>query len=348
MSPYEGVLATQWLGLETVLPCHYITLDGDPDVADYMRHHGEARARGEAIADALLLRAGDWIEFDAAGKVVRPAEAAEPDAGRDLRRAAALRWPRRAKPGAGAGRGAGRGARRRALRRRPLHLPGQEPLRDLSADRRPRDRRRGRGATARAPRVRPSGTRVVVEPVHRLRPLLSLPDRQAELLRQPDRSSACIATAASPITSIAPAANLTPVPDRRSRDFEASLRRAGRDRRAGLPARRGRRRRTRCWCSAPARSGSPSSRWRGRAAPASTPPTSLGGAARHRGRARRHAARRRRRARSSAVLRTDRRRGHAGGDGGHRRGAGDGADVRPRRRRRARRHPRPGARRAWA
>ena len=24
MSPYEGALAAQWLGLETVLPCHYI------------------------------------------------------------------------------------------------------------------------------------------------------------------------------------------------------------------------------------------------------------------------------------------------------------------------------------
>ena len=76
MSPYEGVLAAQWLGLETVLPCHYITLDGDQDVAEYMTHHRAAQARGEAIADPYLLRAGDWIEFDAAGKVVRPAKAA--------------------------------------------------------------------------------------------------------------------------------------------------------------------------------------------------------------------------------------------------------------------------------
>ena len=56
MSPYEGVLATQWLGLETVLPCHYITLDGDPDVAEYMKHHRAAKARGEKIADPYLLR----------------------------------------------------------------------------------------------------------------------------------------------------------------------------------------------------------------------------------------------------------------------------------------------------
>ena len=48
MSPYEGVLATQWLGLDTVLPCHYITLDGDKDVAEYMKHHRAAKARGES------------------------------------------------------------------------------------------------------------------------------------------------------------------------------------------------------------------------------------------------------------------------------------------------------------
>jgi L-ascorbate metabolism protein UlaG (beta-lactamase superfamily) len=72
MSPYEGVLATQWLGLETVLPCHYITLEGDRDVQQYMAHHEAAKARGEAIAEALLLKAGDWIELDAAGKVIRP------------------------------------------------------------------------------------------------------------------------------------------------------------------------------------------------------------------------------------------------------------------------------------
>ncbi|MBA3325775.1 MAG: hypothetical protein H0T41_11125, partial [Rhodobacteraceae bacterium] len=76
MSPHEGVLATQWLGLETVLPCHYITLDGDADVAEYMRLHRAARARGEAIADPYLLRAGDWIEFDPAGRVIAPEMAA--------------------------------------------------------------------------------------------------------------------------------------------------------------------------------------------------------------------------------------------------------------------------------
>jgi L-ascorbate metabolism protein UlaG (beta-lactamase superfamily) len=75
MSPYEGILATQWLRLRTVLPCHYITLDGDPDVSDYMRLHRAAKAGGEAIADPYLLRPGDWIEFDADGDVVAPAMA---------------------------------------------------------------------------------------------------------------------------------------------------------------------------------------------------------------------------------------------------------------------------------
>jgi L-ascorbate metabolism protein UlaG (beta-lactamase superfamily) len=76
MSPYEGVLATEWLGLETVLPCHYITLDGDPDVAAYMIHHAAARARGAVIAARYLLRAGDWIELDRMGQVVAAAKVA--------------------------------------------------------------------------------------------------------------------------------------------------------------------------------------------------------------------------------------------------------------------------------
>jgi L-ascorbate metabolism protein UlaG (beta-lactamase superfamily) len=75
MSPREGLLAAQWLGLETVLPCHYITLDGDPDVAEYRRLDAEARSRGERTPDAHYLRAGDWIEVDGTGRVAR-AEAA--------------------------------------------------------------------------------------------------------------------------------------------------------------------------------------------------------------------------------------------------------------------------------
>lgn len=76
MSPYEGVLAAQWLGLETVLPCHYITLDGDRDVAEYMEHHRAAEAQGEAIGTPYLLRAGDWIDLDGDGRVLNLARAA--------------------------------------------------------------------------------------------------------------------------------------------------------------------------------------------------------------------------------------------------------------------------------
>lgn len=70
MSPREGLLAAQWLGLTTVLPCHYVTLDRDADVAEYRRLDAEARARGEATPDARYLRAGDWIEVDGEGRVV--------------------------------------------------------------------------------------------------------------------------------------------------------------------------------------------------------------------------------------------------------------------------------------
>lgn len=70
MSPYEGLLATQWLGLKSVLPCHYITLDGDRDVADYMSHHAAAQARGEPVGTPYLLRPGDWIEIDPSGNIL--------------------------------------------------------------------------------------------------------------------------------------------------------------------------------------------------------------------------------------------------------------------------------------
>jgi L-ascorbate metabolism protein UlaG (beta-lactamase superfamily) len=70
MSPYEGALATQWLGLETVFPCHYITLEGDKDVAEYMMHHQAIAAGGGSIGDAYLLRSGDWVELDVQGRVM--------------------------------------------------------------------------------------------------------------------------------------------------------------------------------------------------------------------------------------------------------------------------------------
>lgn len=60
MSPLEGVLAAQWLGLDTVLPCHYINPEND-DVRAFGRHLEQARARGEQVPESLVLRPGDVI-----------------------------------------------------------------------------------------------------------------------------------------------------------------------------------------------------------------------------------------------------------------------------------------------
>jgi L-ascorbate metabolism protein UlaG (beta-lactamase superfamily) len=61
MSPREGVLAAQWLGLKTVLPCHYINPDGDADVAEFMRYLRQAEERGEPTPEAILLKPGDTL-----------------------------------------------------------------------------------------------------------------------------------------------------------------------------------------------------------------------------------------------------------------------------------------------
>jgi L-ascorbate metabolism protein UlaG (beta-lactamase superfamily) len=58
MSAREGALAAQWLGLETVLPCHYINPDCD-DVREFRQHLEAARARGERVPDAVVLKPGE-------------------------------------------------------------------------------------------------------------------------------------------------------------------------------------------------------------------------------------------------------------------------------------------------
>ena len=63
MSPREGVLAAQWLGLETVLPCHYIDPEND-DVRVFMHGLDEARARGEHVPQAHVLRPGDVLDVE--------------------------------------------------------------------------------------------------------------------------------------------------------------------------------------------------------------------------------------------------------------------------------------------
>ncbi len=60
MSPREGAMAAQWLGLDTVLPCHYINPDND-DVREFNRYLDEARACGERVPVSHVLAPGDVI-----------------------------------------------------------------------------------------------------------------------------------------------------------------------------------------------------------------------------------------------------------------------------------------------
>ena len=62
MSPREGALAAQWLGLQTVLPCHYI----DPDCAEVHEFHArlaQAAQQGEHVPESVALKPGEvyWI-----------------------------------------------------------------------------------------------------------------------------------------------------------------------------------------------------------------------------------------------------------------------------------------------
>jgi L-ascorbate metabolism protein UlaG (beta-lactamase superfamily) len=62
MSPREGVLAAQWLGLDVVLPCHYID-PGEPDVAEFGKFVDEARRRGEKVPRSLVMKPGDVLPW---------------------------------------------------------------------------------------------------------------------------------------------------------------------------------------------------------------------------------------------------------------------------------------------
>lgn len=63
MSPREGVMAAQWLGLDVVLPCHYVTPDGDADVAAFEDAMTAARGRGERTPASRVMRAGEILEW---------------------------------------------------------------------------------------------------------------------------------------------------------------------------------------------------------------------------------------------------------------------------------------------
>lgn len=63
LSPHEALLAAKWLGLQTILPCHYINPEANADLAEFQRLHGEARGRNEAVGDSIVLRPGEWLDL---------------------------------------------------------------------------------------------------------------------------------------------------------------------------------------------------------------------------------------------------------------------------------------------
>jgi L-ascorbate metabolism protein UlaG (beta-lactamase superfamily) len=58
MSPREGALAAQWLGLETVLPCHYIN-SNCPEVEEFHQHLARAKAGGAKVPQSIVLEPGE-------------------------------------------------------------------------------------------------------------------------------------------------------------------------------------------------------------------------------------------------------------------------------------------------
>ena len=67
MSPYEAALATKWLGLETVLCCHYIR-HNDPDIAEFTGHIQAMNnnVAGQPGINVVALEPGGWFEYSAA------------------------------------------------------------------------------------------------------------------------------------------------------------------------------------------------------------------------------------------------------------------------------------------
>ena len=61
MNPREGALAAQWLGLETVFPCHYINPDC-PEITEFHQHLAVAKAQGEKVPASVVLKPGDVFE----------------------------------------------------------------------------------------------------------------------------------------------------------------------------------------------------------------------------------------------------------------------------------------------
>lgn len=63
MSPREGALAAQWLGLDIVFPCHYINPNCS-EVAEFDRHLAQAASKGGRVPQPVILKPGDSFKFE--------------------------------------------------------------------------------------------------------------------------------------------------------------------------------------------------------------------------------------------------------------------------------------------
>jgi L-ascorbate metabolism protein UlaG (beta-lactamase superfamily) len=62
MSPREGALAAQWLGLETVFPCHYIN-PSCTEIDEFHQYLAEAKRQGAKVPKSVVLSPGQSFEI---------------------------------------------------------------------------------------------------------------------------------------------------------------------------------------------------------------------------------------------------------------------------------------------
>ncbi len=64
MWPREGVLASEWLGLKIVLPCHFMNPDND-DVREFQARMSDAAQKNVKTARSILLNPGESLTITA-------------------------------------------------------------------------------------------------------------------------------------------------------------------------------------------------------------------------------------------------------------------------------------------
>lgn len=62
LTPYEAVLASQWLGLEHIIASHYISVDS-PDIKLFLGEAEKAKAKGELDAKISVINPGEILEL---------------------------------------------------------------------------------------------------------------------------------------------------------------------------------------------------------------------------------------------------------------------------------------------